>query len=155
MTKLGFRMLPALCLAVAACAAVPAPDTPTGWGDAPQLGPDDYTMLDVASLGLTGAEMLGEAAGAVRAKLGSNEPPEGNYSETVSAYENDGRGAVVLTMSGLPDDAVETEQHVVEFDLRPDAQVEGRVFAMATGYGVRQKCRRGDNPGVYTNQPCP
>lgn len=145
--------LAAICLALAACAA-PGVSMP-GWPTAPFLSPADYTMQDVATLDLSGAEMLPEAAAAIQTKLGSDEPVEGNYTETLNAYEDGARGAVVLTQSGLPDDSVRSVQHVVEFDLRPDAQVEGRVFAMATGYGTRQQCYRAADPEAWTNQPCP
>lgn len=151
-------ILPAICAALAACAPMADTDSSgaTGWPTAPHLNPDDYLSRDVADLGLTGAEMLPEAAAAIRAKLGSSEPPEGNYSETFHAYDDgNGRGAVVLTMSGLPDDAVKAEQHVVEFMLRPDTQVEGRVLAVAEAYGIRQQCYRTADPDAWTNQPCP
>ncbi|MBO9455940.1 hypothetical protein J7376_08960 [Paracoccus sp. R12_1] len=159
--KLAIPTLTAACLAVAACAPLDQPTMPgggaaSGWPTAPTLGPDQYAVRDLSALDLTGAEMLPEAAAAIQQQLGSSEPVEGNYAETLNAYDRgDGHGAVVLTMSGLPDDSVKAEQHVIEFTLRPDPQVEGRVLAVADGYGTRQQCYRAADPEAWTNQPCP
>ncbi|MCF3974760.1 hypothetical protein [Paracoccus salsus] len=151
----SYSMTLALCLAMAACAPSPGTTTTGDWPTAPALNPADYALQDTATLGLSGAELLPEAAAALQAGLGSSEPVEGNYSETLDAYSGDGRGAVVLTLNQLADDSVRTMQHVVEFDLRPDPQVEGRVFAIPSGYGTRQRCYRATDPDAWTNQPCP
>lgn len=155
MIRLTTSLAPAI-LILAACAPMEgAPPTGGSWGDAPALDSGAYEIRDVATLGLTGAEMLPESAAAIQARLGSSEPVEGRYAETLNAYENPPKGAVVFTMTDLPDNSVSAEQHVVEFDLRPDAQVEGRVFAMPTGYGVRHKCARAADPDVWTTSLCP
>ncbi|WCR09437.1 hypothetical protein JHW45_09885 [Paracoccus stylophorae] len=151
-------ILPALCAALAACApaGTTTTQTATGWPIAPRVNPDDYMMRDAASLGLTGAEILPEAAAAIRTRLAGEPAAEGNAADTVNAYDaGDGTGAVVLTRSGLPDDSIRAEQHVVEFQLRPDPQVEGRVLAVPQAYGMRQQCYRAADPDAWTNQPCP
>lgn len=147
--------LPALCLLAVACGPAPGlRPAGGGWGDAPAISDGAYVLRDAAMFGLTGQESLEEAAGVIQTRLGLSEPAEGNYAETIKVYSGEvigmNRGAVVFTQSGLPDDAVETEQHVVEFAV--DAETGA---ASATAFGTRQKCRRGGNPGVFTNQPCP
>ena len=143
------------CLAVTACGPAPGlRPAGGGWGDAPALSDRDYVLRDAAIFGLTGQESLDEAGAMIRSRLSPSEPPEGNYAETLKIYSGEiiglDRGAVVLTQSGLPDDAVETEQHVIEFAI--DAETGA---AVATAYGTRQTCRRGSNPGGFTKSPCP
>lgn len=148
--------LASFALVLAACAPMgDAPPTQGGWGDAPTLDSGAYDLREVEALGLTGAEMLPESARVVQTRLGSSEPVEGRYAETLNIYERPPSGAVVFTMTGLADDSVSAEQHVVEFDLRPDIQVDGRVFAMPRGYGVRHKCARGADPDAWTTGLCP
>lgn len=151
--KHPISLLLALGVSLAACGPMPGPSG--GWTDAPALNSDDYIVQDVAVVGLTGAELLPEAAAVVQTRFGNSDPVEGNYTETLNSFEKSGRGAVILTQDGLADDSVRTVQHLVEFDLRPDAQVQGRVLAVATGYGTRQKCYRAADPDAWTNQPCP
>lgn len=144
-----------LCLSVAACGPAPGlRPAGGGWGEAPAVTGDDYVLRDAAEFGLNGQESLAEAAAIVQARLTLPDPSEGNYAETIKVYSGEiiglNRGAVVFTQTGLPDDAVETEQHVVEFALDEETGA-----AAATAFGTRQKCRRGNNPGVFTNQPCP
>ena len=112
-------------------------------------------MQDVTGYGLVGAETLEEAVGVIAARLANTDPAEGNHTETLNAYSADGRGAFVHTRDQLADGSVRSEQHLVEFQLRPDGQVAGRVFAMPTGYGTRQRCYRAPDPDAWTNQPCP
>lgn len=147
--------VPALCLFAAACGPAPGlRPSGGGWGEAPAVSDSDYALRDPAIFGLSGQESLDEAGALIQSRLAPADPPEGNYAETVKVYSGEiiglDRGAVVLTQSGLPDDAVETEQHVIEFAL--DAETGA---AAATGFGTRQKCRRGGNPDVFTNKPCP
>lgn len=145
----------ALCLLATACGPAPGLRPAGGdWGEAPAVSGDDYLLRDAAGFGLTGQESLAEAAAIVQSKLTLPDHSEGNYAETMKIYSGEiiglNRGAAVFTQTGLPDDAVETEQHVIEFAI--DAETGA---AAATAFGTRQKCRRGGNPGVFTNKPCP
>lgn len=142
-----------LCLFAMAC--TPMDTGSKGGAPVPPLTSGAYLSQDVALLDLTGAETLDEAAAAIQQRFSSNEPVEGNYTETLNSYRADSRGTVVLTQDGLPDDSVSTVQYVVEFDLRPDTQVEGRVFAVPSGYGTRQKCARAADPQAWTTATCP
>ncbi len=144
-----------LCLVTAACGPAPGlRPAGGGWGDAPAVSDRDYALRDAAIFGLTGQESLDEAGAVIQSRLALAEPPEGIFAETLKIYSGEiiglDRGAVVLTQSGLPDDAVETEQHVIEFAIDADTGA-----AAATAYGTRQKCRRGGNPDQFTNRPCP
>ncbi|MDP5305684.1 hypothetical protein [Paracoccus spongiarum] len=149
----AFPLLAGAWLALAACEPMAGPAG--GWSGVPPLSAEDYILMDVSTVGLSGAEQLAEAAAAVKQRFTNGEQVEGNYSETVQSFENDGRGAVVLTQEGIPDDSVRSVQHLVEFDLRPDAQVPGRVLAVATGYGTRLRCYRAPDPDAWTNEFCP
>ncbi|WP_157935866.1 hypothetical protein [Paracoccus zhejiangensis] len=144
-----------LCLITAACGPAPGlRPAGGGWGDVPAISAGDYLLRDAAMFGLTGQESLDEAGAVIQSRLAPAERPEGNYAETLKIFSGEiiglDRGAVVLTQSGLPDDAVETEQHVIEFAIYAETGA-----AAATAYGTRQTCRRGGNPGVFTNRPCP
>lgn len=149
------RSLTLVCLATAACAPQgglqPAGG---GWGDNPAVTGADYALRDPAVFALTGAENLPEAAKAIQTQLASPEPPEGNYRETVDIYSGAiiglPRGAVAFTADNLPDDSIQTEQHVIEFAVSRETDA-----ATPTAYGVRHKCRRGGNAGEWTTQPCP
>lgn len=143
-----------LCLFTLACTPMNSTGS-NGNAPVPSLSSGAFLTQDVSLLDLSGAETLDEAAAAVQQRFSSNEPVEGGYTETLNAYQADSRGTVVLTQDGLPDDSVSSVQYVVEFDLRPDTQVEGRVLAVATGYGTRQKCARAADPLAWTNAPCP
>ena len=144
-----------LCLITAACGPAPGlRPAGGGWGDVPAVSARDYLLRDAAVFGLTGQESLDEAGAVIQSRLAPAGRPEGNFAEVLKIYSGEiiglDRGAVVLTQSGLPDDAVETEQHVVEFAIDADTGA-----ASATAYGTRQKCRRGGDAGQFTNQPCP
>lgn len=142
----------ALGLIVAGCGPMPGG---AGWPDAPALGPGAYVIQNPVVIGLTGAETLPEAAAAIQRRFALEGPVEGNYRETVQSHVRETRGAVIMTQTGLPDDSVRGVQHVVEFDLRPDAGQPDRMLAVATGYGTRQTCYRAADPDAWTSDPCP
>lgn len=151
--KRAIPLFAATFVGLAACG--PMPLGSGGWSGVPALSADQYFLLDVSTVGLTGSEQLPEAAAAIKQRFTNGEQQEGNYSETLQTYENGDRGAVMLTQEGIPDDSVRTVQHLVEFDLRPDAQVPGRVIAVATGYGTRLRCYRAPDPDAWQNEFCP
>lgn len=144
----------AMTLALAACAPAALRPAGGGWGDAPAVSADDYALRDPAAFGLSGQESLAEATAIIQASLSSSEPVEGDYREAISVYSAEiigqDRGAVVFTRSNLPDDSVEADQSVIEFAIDGETGA-----ASASAFGTRQKCRRGANPGIWTNQPCP
>lgn len=151
-----YLLIPLACLALTACLPAPQPRRidNVAWSAVPPVTADDYELRDPASFGLSGQESLAEAGAIIQARLSPSEAPGGNYAEMVDIYSariigEDG-GIVALTQDNLPDDSVLAVQHVVSF--RVDRETDA---AAPLAYGIRQKCRRGSDPGVWTAQPCP
>ncbi|TRW97669.1 hypothetical protein FNJ84_09255 [Paracoccus sp. M683] len=146
----------ALASLVAACVSATLRPAGGGWGDAPAVTADDYSLQDAAQFGLTGQESLDEAAAIIQSRLQNppNEPVEGNYKETINVYSGEiiglPRGAVVMTRENLSDDAARSVQDVIEFNVSKETQA-----ASVTAYGTRYQCWRVSNPDRWTNRPCP
>ncbi len=114
----------------------------------PALSPADYQMRDLGDLALTGTEDVNAIASLVTERFGLKEIPEGNYTEETEVRAEGANSTVIFTKSGLADDAVKAEQHVVEIFL-PAATASG-----VTGYGVRFQCYRAADPDAWTATPC-
>lgn len=105
-------------------------------------------MRSVSSLGLKGGESKLQIGYALQIEHGAEEPVSGAYSEIINSVDERGRATVVFTRDGIPDDAVQTEQHVVEADVSRDGRTQ------VTGYGVRYRCWRGAGAGTWTTGVC-
>jgi len=142
----------ALAFALTGCGILdqpPGPQTPQN-EEAPAADVfaatnEEFEPVEPTVFGIIGAPTVWDAL----APVGQSFEPEGaNPALTVRIrVSGDDRTADVLRTS-LADDAISSEHIRIEFRREPEGWY-------ATNAYVRQKCRRGPNPEVWTRASCP
>ncbi|MEP4051693.1 MAG: hypothetical protein ABJN22_05570 [Litorimonas sp.] len=80
------------------------------------------------------------------------EPGVNMVNMTSSTFERDDGSVMLFARNNLPDDAVFAQEIYAVFSGPGDAQKFNQKLA---AYGLRLKCRRGDNAMEWTTELCP
>lgn len=128
---------------------VESPEPPGDMAGVPALSDADYMIRSVGELGLKGDESPEAIGRLLRKRFGQPESAGGRYNQELEVFEDGADAVIVFMAEGMADDSVKAEQHVVQVFF-PAA-----VPAGVTGYGVRYKCYRAEDPEAWQNRPCP
>lgn len=169
-----YIILGGACLAIVACgdsaptqpnaetlpASAEMPQTPNVTSETPVtdtsllgsntgLELEDFSPSLAGRIGLENGQSLEDAKAKVLDYFGE-EPSEGRYSrDEDTVYLGNGMTHIVMSHDGLLDDSVQAEQ--VMLVITPVSPERGEV----TDFGMRIKCRRGENTGAWTTELCP
>ena len=158
------RLLPTYILAAALLSACQAaeksaaslPDVPA----APQTPPagtvDDIDLTayskDLANhLGLVEGETRLDSIDKIRLYF-APEPGTNMVNLTSSTFEQDDGSVMLFARNNLPDDSVFAEEVYAAFSGPGETN---KFNQSLTAYGLRIKCRRGDNAMQWTTKLCP
>lgn len=124
------------------------PNPPHEMADLPPLNATYFVMKSVDDLRLKGTESPEEIGRHLRKTYIQPGAGEGGYSMELEVFEDGANAMVLFVVEGLADDSVKAEQHVVDVFF-PAATPAG-----VTGYGVRYKCYRAEDPDAWQNTVC-
>ncbi|WP_017930286.1 hypothetical protein [Robiginitomaculum antarcticum] len=128
---------------------IQAPATPSVSNSA-ELSRDDFNPKFASWLELELGMDIDTAEPIIRERFGDDIQEEGQLSFTIERiYSANGRTVILATQEGALDDSISAQQLYAEFI--PDSPLTNKLEF----FGLRHKCRRGDNPGQWTTQLCP
>lgn len=115
----------------------------------PAISDAEYDVRELSTARLTGRE---RPEMAISRLLSGFEPPAGEgaalYTQTGYKLSEAEPVRIVVERTGLMDDSVSGERHVIEYPLNNEGERE------ASAYGVQVQCARGNLAGKWGKGPC-
>ena len=133
-------------------AATP-PATPPGFpaGSIDDIDFNAYSQALAGHLGLTPGETRLDAIDKIRLYF-APEPGTNMVNLTSNTFELDDGSVMIFARNDLPDDSVFAEEVFAVFSGPGGADKFNQTLA---AFGLRMKCRRGDNAMEWTKELCP
>jgi len=129
----------------------PAPPLFEPTGNLEDIQFSDYSIELAASVGLEMGETRLDSIDKIRLYF-APEPGTSMVNMTSSTFERDDGSVLLFARNNIPDDSAFAEEIYAVFAGPGDAEKFNQKLA---AYGLRLKCRRGENAMEWTTELCP
>ena len=129
----------------------PAPPLFKPTGNLEDIQFSDYSIALAGPVGLEMGETRLDSIDKIRLYF-APEPGTSMVNMTSSTFERDDGAVLLFARNNIPDDAIFAEEIYAVFAGPGDAEKFNQKLA---AYGLRLKCRRGENAMEWTTELCP